>query len=264
MVSWMRGRSKVLLMVQKSGDHQLICILSHYLPGFNHPRWCRIFPSTVCLNISCVSVGQFWSALHKSKCRVCQVPVNYKCVDPDLGGQQKRTTGGFIYENWYHIDTYLLSLHNIYICTYVLYFQISIMYIYTYVHYIFLYLLYTYYKPTIFFWGSKFSRWVIQLERFFWGPKKWSPWGLISWSNCQGCSTWGSPALGGLEEFSNISLEHTPNPQPTSLWREFLIFRNLGMPKLCFRGMLGFSWRIDFQLDCLGEECGIPSCFELK
>ena len=27
--------------------HQLICSLSHYLQGFTHPRWCRIFPSTV-------------------------------------------------------------------------------------------------------------------------------------------------------------------------------------------------------------------------
>ena len=34
-----------LLMVQKSGVHQLICRISHYLNylhAFIHPRWCRI------------------------------------------------------------------------------------------------------------------------------------------------------------------------------------------------------------------------------
>ena len=159
-----------------------------------------------------------------------------------------------------HLPFYL---YIIYIYMYYIFKYLSCTYIHMYIIYFYICYTHTTNLP-FFFGGSKFSRWVIQLERFFWGPKKWSPWGLISWSNCQGCSTWGSPALGGLEEFSNISLEHTPNPQPTSLWREFLIFRNLGMPKLCFRGMLGFSWRIDFQLDCLGEECGIPSCFELK
>jgi len=31
---------KLLLMEEIL--HQLICSLSHYLPGFLHPRWCRI------------------------------------------------------------------------------------------------------------------------------------------------------------------------------------------------------------------------------
>ncbi len=31
----------ILLMVQKSGDHQLRGRISHVLQGFLHPRWCR-------------------------------------------------------------------------------------------------------------------------------------------------------------------------------------------------------------------------------
>ena len=33
---------EILLMVQKSSDHQLIWRISNFLQGFIHPRWCRI------------------------------------------------------------------------------------------------------------------------------------------------------------------------------------------------------------------------------
>ena len=41
-LSWVTKPGLILLMVQKSGDHQLIWRIYHYLQGFINVRWCRI------------------------------------------------------------------------------------------------------------------------------------------------------------------------------------------------------------------------------
>ena len=61
----------IRLMVQKSGDHHLIWYIPlwDYLPGFIHPRWCRISePSTVLSVQIAIWTFKFYKPF-------CQLPV---------------------------------------------------------------------------------------------------------------------------------------------------------------------------------------------
>ncbi len=64
-------------------------------------------------------------------------------------------------------------------------------------------------------------------------PSNLNSWDFFSGDHGSGFET--------IQEFSNIPLEHTPDPQSTVYGSEIFSFGGLGMPGVCSRGMLGFS-----------------------